>query len=102
MSTLLSKFKELKSISKFTSYFDEQNISFISSLAGSSKSLLIKTVFASEKQIVIFLPNRITVDETKVELSELGFDKELIVFNEFSHEAIQEKSPCLPTYLSLE
>lgn len=91
MSPLLSKFKELKSISKFKDLFENQNVSFISTLHGSSRSLLINTVLADEKQIVIFLPNRISVDETKVELSELGFDKELIIFNEFSHEAIQEK-----------
>ena len=92
MNTLLQdKFKEINSVSEFKKHFDSQNITYISPLPGSSRSLLIKTILNDQKQIAIFLPNRISVDETKVELSELGFDKELIVFNEFSQEAIQEK-----------
>jgi len=92
MNTLLQdKFKEINSVSEFKRHFDSQNITYISPLPGSSRSLLIKTILNDQKQIAIFLPNRISVDETKVELSELGFDKELIVFNEFSQEAIQEK-----------
>ncbi|VAX16908.1 Transcription-repair coupling factor [hydrothermal vent metagenome] len=87
---LFEKFKEINSVSKFREHFDNQKVTYISPLPGSARSLLIKTLFAEEKQIVIFLPNRISVDETKVELSELGFDKDLIVFNEFSQEAIQE------------
>lgn len=92
---LLDKFKEINSISNFKKHFDNQKITYISPLPGSSRSLLIKSVLEDEKQIVILLPNRISVDETKVELSELGFDKDLIVFNEFSQEVIQEKITAL-------
>ena len=88
---LLTKFLELNSISKFKTFLDKQRVSYISTLSGSTRSLLIKSILSDEKQIVILLPNRIKVDETKVELSELGFDKELIVVNEFSKETIQEK-----------
>jgi len=92
---LLDKFKEINSISKFKDHFDIRKAAYISPLPGSSRSLLVKTILEDEKQIVIFLPNRISVDETKVELSELGFDKDLIVFNEFSQKAIQEKITAL-------
>ena len=90
MNTLLDKFKELNSVSKFENYFNNQNVSYVSTLHGSSRSLLINSILAEEKQIVVFLPNRISVDETRVELTELGFEKELIVINEFTHETIQE------------
>ena len=88
---LLTKFLKLNSISKFKTFLDEERISYISSLSGSTRSLLIKSILSDEKQIVVLLPNRIKVDETKVELSEIGFENKLIVINEFSQEAIQEK-----------
>ncbi|MEN8191563.1 MAG: transcription-repair coupling factor [Bacteroidota bacterium] len=92
---ILDKFQNIGSISNFKETIDNQKVTYTSSLPDSARSLLIKTDFGKEKQIVILLPTRILVDETKVELSELGFEKELIVITEFSQEAIQEKITAL-------
>jgi len=88
---ILEKFKNINSISNFKDRINNQKVIYTSSLPHSAKSLLIKTTFQNEKQTVILLPKRIIVDEFRVELSELGFEKELVVISEFNQESIQEK-----------
>ncbi len=92
---LIDKFSELKSIENFEKFFNSDRITFTSSVPDSVLSLLILTKLPHKKQIVIFLPNRIKVDETKVELSELGFEEDLVIISEFSSESIQEKITAL-------
>lgn len=92
---LIDRFSELQSIEIFKDVLDYDRITYTSSVPDSVLSLLILTKLGQEKQIVIFLPNRIKVDETKVELSELGFEKDLVIISEFSSESIQEKITAL-------
>ncbi|MDA3861130.1 MAG: transcription-repair coupling factor [Melioribacteraceae bacterium] len=88
---LLDKFKKLNSITDLNNVFQKNSPIRISKLAGSIKALLLSTTFSKKKRVVILLPNRNEVDEFKVELSILGFEKKIIVIDEFSNDALQEK-----------
>lgn len=63
----------------------------ISSLLGVSRNLFIKKIISVEKQIVLLFPTIQSLNENKVELSILGLDSNLIVIDNLSLEAIQEK-----------
>jgi len=88
---LFEIFSGLNSISAFNQSLKNSSIVKTSSLPGSTKSLLIKTLPIDEKQIFILVSDRQQVDELKVELSFLGFEEKLIIIDEFNPEALQEK-----------
>jgi len=64
---------------------------FCSPLYGVSKSLLVLNFFETNKQIVLLLPDSKNAEEINVELSILGLGEYLVLFDEFTPEAIQEK-----------
>ncbi|MDQ7817817.1 MAG: transcription-repair coupling factor [Melioribacteraceae bacterium] len=64
---------------------------FVSSFAGSSKSLFIKTIIEKEKQILLLCPTVQSVNEIKVELSILGLEEIVISADEFILETLQER-----------
>jgi len=66
-------------------------IEFISPLYGSSKSFAVKDLLGKNGQLVLLLSDIKLVNETKVELSVLGFAESLIVIDDFNLESIQEK-----------
>ncbi len=88
---LINKFPALNSITELVNIFQKKSPQYISKLAGSVKALLVATTLSKEKKLVLLFPNRKEADEFKVELSILGFEKKVIVIDEFSHDAIQEK-----------
>ena len=88
---LLDKFPQLNSIKELTNILQSSSPVHISKLAGSLKALLVATVFDKSSNLVILLPNRKELDELKVELSILGVDKRLVVIDEYTSEALQEK-----------
>ena len=64
---------------------------FCSPLYGVSKSLLAINLFETDGQIVILLPDSKSAEEINVELNILGLGNSLILFEEFTTEAIQER-----------
>ena len=59
------------------------SINFISPLYGSSKSFAVKDLLEKNEQLVLLLSDIKLVNETKVELSVLGFAESLIVIDDF-------------------
>ncbi len=92
---LLDKFPKLNSIVELENIFQKESPIRISKLAGSAKALLVATTLYNEKRVALLFPTRNEADEFKVELSILGFDDKVIVIDEFSHDAIQEKITAL-------
>ncbi len=92
---LINKFPTLNSIEELTNIFKKKSPIRISKLAGSVKALLVATTLSKKEKVVLLFPTRKEADEFKVELSILGFDKKVIVIDEFSHDAIQEKITAL-------
>ena len=64
---------------------------FVSQLAGSSKSLVAISLFKEIRKSVLFFSSVQELSETKVELSLLGYEKQLIVFESLAKEDLQEK-----------
>jgi len=64
---------------------------FCSPLNGVSKSLLILKLNETEDQIVLLLPDSKSTEEIFIELNILGLGEQLILLEEFSHDAVQEK-----------
>ena len=92
---LLDKFINLNSIIELNNEIKNKPLLRISKLAGSLKALLLATFLEKEKKIVLFLLDRIEVDEIKVELSILGLEKKIIVIDDFSNDGLQEKITAL-------
>ena len=72
-------------------HFSSSNVTFISTLYGSSKSFAVKDLQEKNEQLVLLLSDIKLVNETKVELSVLGISDSLIVIDDFNLESIQEK-----------
>ena len=72
-------------------HFSSSNVTFISTLYGSSKSFAVKDLQEKNEQLVLLLSDIKLVNETKVELSVLGIADSLIVIDDFNLESIQEK-----------
>jgi transcription-repair coupling factor (superfamily II helicase) len=70
---------------------EQSNIVFSSALYGASKSILTLRISETEDQIVLLLPDSKSAEEIFVELNLLGFEEQLILLVEFSHEAVQAK-----------
>jgi transcription-repair coupling factor (superfamily II helicase) len=64
---------------------------FTSSFAGSSRNLFIKTISEKEKHIFILCQTVTSVNETKVELTLLGLEKDIVTADDLSAEVLQEK-----------
>jgi transcription-repair coupling factor (superfamily II helicase) len=92
---LIDKFPTLSSIVELKNNIQNRSPIRISKLAGSVKALFISTVLSHEKKITVLLPSRKDVDEFKVELSVISFEKSVIVIDEFSNDALQEKITAL-------
>lgn len=67
------------------------NIVFSSQLYGAVKSFLALEIVKDEKQIVILQPEAKSAEETFVELNLIAQEEQLLLWNEFSTEVIQEK-----------
>ncbi|MHB8929128.1 MAG: transcription-repair coupling factor [Melioribacteraceae bacterium] len=85
---LLQPLNELKE--KIYTAIQHQKI-YVSPFPGSSRSLFIKSISEKEKQIVLLCPTVQSVNETKVELSILGFENLVVAVDDLSHEVLQEK-----------
>ncbi len=91
-SEILEKFllsAPIKEIRK--NYKENEKLQFISYLAGSARSLAVVSLFKESKKCVLFFSSNQEISETKVELSLLGLEKELIVFESLAKEDLQEK-----------
>ncbi len=88
---LLDKFPKLNSIIELTAELEKESPIIISKFAGSLKSLIVSTILSEEDKLTLLMPTRKEVDELKVELSILGMGERLVVIDEFTSEALQEK-----------
>ena len=70
---------------------DRQKKVFVSPFAGSSKSLFVKSISDEQKQILLLYPSVQSINETKVELSILGLEEQVIAADDLNIEALQEK-----------
>jgi transcription-repair coupling factor (superfamily II helicase) len=68
-----------------------ENIVFCSQLYGGVKSFFALEIAKDEKQVVILQPEAKSAEETFVELNLLGQGEQLVLWDEFSTEIIQEK-----------
>lgn len=71
--------------------FESTQITICSSLYGVSKSLIVLKLNETENQIVLLLPDSKTAEELFVELNLLGLSEQVILFEEFTSDSIQEK-----------
>jgi len=78
-------------IKKTTDSLKDNNNLFISPLYGSSKVFLVKRLIEKEKELIVLLPDVLSVSEFTVELNELGLEKLIISITEFKPEELQEK-----------
>jgi len=85
----ISSFDEI--IAKLGQLNEQTNNLFCSPLFGVSKSLLILRFSGTENQIVLLLPDLKSAEEIFVELNLLGLAEQLILFEDFSNEVVQEK-----------
>lgn len=67
------------------------DVIFCSQLHGASKTFCALEIFKDENQIIILQPESKSAEETYVELNLLGLEEQLVLWNEFSTEVIQEK-----------
>jgi len=89
---------ELNTKKTFTDFFnkidfenEQNNVIYLSSLSGSSKSLFITSLYSKKDQIVLLLPTRHLVNETTVELTILGCADNLVSIDKIDPETIHEK-----------
>ncbi len=85
----ISSFDEV--IAKLRQLNEQTNNLFCSPLFGVSKSLLILRFSGTENQIVLLLPDSKSAEEIFVELNLLGLAEQLILFEDFTNEVVQEK-----------
>lgn len=91
-SEILEIFFKSNSIELLHQNFNgKTDIKYISNLAGSSRSLTAVSVFKKYQKCVLFFNSVQEISETKVELSLLGFEKELVVFESLVREELQER-----------
>ncbi|MGE5436674.1 MAG: CarD family transcriptional regulator, partial [Syntrophothermus sp.] len=64
---------------------------YITSLPGSSRTLLINELFKNNNQIVVLFPDVKSVSEFNVELDTLELTNHSIAIDDYSHESLQEK-----------
>jgi transcription-repair coupling factor (superfamily II helicase) len=64
---------------------------YVSPFAGSSRSIFVKMINPDYGQIVLLCPTVQSINETKVELSLLGLEDELVTIEEFNLDTLQEK-----------
>ena len=64
---------------------------FCSPFYGVSKSVLVLKLNELENQIVLLLPESKSAEEIFVELNLLGLSDQLIILEDFTREAVQEK-----------
>lgn len=91
----LNRILNLNSFNEVTTGLQNPNestqITICSSLYGISKSLIVLKLNETENQIVLLLPDSKTAEELFVELNLLGLSEQVILFEEFTSESIQEK-----------
>lgn len=78
-------------LSKLIKNLGDQKFVRTSPLFGSLKSLFIKQLLKSEKQIVVLFPDSQSISEFNVELDVLGLSKYALVLTELKSESLQEK-----------
>ena len=69
----------------------QQGQIYLTPLAGSSKSFLVKELFENHRQLLLLLPDVKTVSELQVELSIVGLSDDLIPIDDFSPDLLQQK-----------
>lgn len=91
-SEILENFFKSNSIELLHQNFNgKTDIKYISKLAGSSRSLTAVSVFKKYQKCVLLFNSVQEISETKVEISLLGFEKELVVFESLVREELQER-----------
>ncbi len=86
----IDKLESVRDVSR-TILKGEMKNYYISPFSGSSKSFLISRLIQKENQIVVLLPDLLSVSEFFVEMHLLGFEKNLLEISEFNIESIQDK-----------
>lgn len=83
--------KKFYSISSFTDLFNLRGKVYVSAMPGSSRTLLAKKLHDKHAQIVLLCTTQQEVNETRVELSILGSEKEVIALDQLSKDSLQER-----------
>ncbi len=94
-SEILKRISNIKALDEIVSTsrldVDQSNLIFCSPLYGVSKSVLVLKLNESENQIVLLLPESKDAEELFVELNLLGLSEQVIILEDFTREAVQEK-----------
>lgn len=88
---IINSFQGLSELKEKVFSLDSKEKIFVSPLAGSSKSLFIKTIVEREKQILLLCPTMQSVNETKVELSIIDLGEIVVAADDLSVETLQER-----------
>ena len=91
VDTLIDSLLPLHKLKEGIAAPGNQDKIFVSSFAGSSKSIFVKLAVPRIKQLIILCPSVQSVNETKVELSLMELEERLIIIDEFNMELLQEK-----------
>ena len=94
MEPILKHFNKFEAIKNLLTYLQEnksEKQTFISSLHGATKSLLIKNVFDFENNILVLERGQKKINELKVELYELGLESYVTAVDELNVDVIQDK-----------
>jgi transcription-repair coupling factor (superfamily II helicase) len=86
--SLVLEFEKLRHLKEIVK---DKNIVTISPLFGSVKSIFIKSLLKTEKQILVLFSDEQSVAEFNVELDVLGIEKYSLVLGELKPESLQEK-----------
>lgn len=93
-SNLIKLFQQIPAISDslvtWKEDFEKKHKS-ISPLLGSTKALLLKSVFEFESKLMVLMSGKKEINELKVELCELGLENNIISMDEIDVETIQDK-----------
>jgi transcription-repair coupling factor (superfamily II helicase) len=98
VDALIDSLQPLYSLKQILNLSVQQNKLYVSNFAGSSRSIFVKLITNDFGQIVILCPTVQSVNETKVELSLLDLEDELIVVDEFNIETLQGKLTDINTH----
>lgn len=94
-SEILTKISNITTLDEILSIsqigVEQSNSISCSQLYGVSKSVLVLKLIELENQIVLLLPESKDTKELFVELNLLGLSEQLIILEEFTREAVQEK-----------
>lgn len=92
MVTSEAIYKKVNNLHSFLTEFEKNDSSVypVSSFSGASKSIMINELSKKENEIILLLPDKISLQEYRVELQQIGTEN-IIEFTDFTSKTVQER-----------